>query len=620
MEFVYSDIEIFNHLNLAGFIYKDKAVYYVNTPTRDYNSAERIETDFGTIYINVPQNERRESFKAIQRHGVLAFFNGHSYDSQLIENVMSWDFKHTDIYELLKTQSDNVIAKKARHTWDKNLIEFDLKEQLPPNISLKKFEAMNGKPILESSILFNKPDNFSREEIMETIEYNHRDLLATIELADVRSSYIHGKELLIKHYANNEPVNWKTSNGTIAGKYLMGWNKLDDEDQVEVDIDYKDLPEEAVGFLKEVLVHSRPLAEAKTQKEKTAIWKPSERSLERFDFDNIVAFGSGGIHSAKGHFETTRTGRQRAKYNTINTDDVWQLDVTSLFPNIIINYDLLGKTATPEFRKMVKERVQNKKTNPELAQAQKIIVNSVYGLLRLPSSQLFQPTNAGIVNVLGQVATYTLAQRYSKVADIIQMNTDAVTFKLKAGFTKKDIADIKENWEKDFNLGLETTHFKKFVQRDVNNYIAITDNDHVKAKGALSRSQGEDVLKNTSPRIIQVAIANYLLYDKPIEESIKEGSPLDYVFILHVQKTANLTGRILDANNQPLSFSTQRVYCSINGSPIYKERKDRSTQKFPNAPENAKIINGSLDNMNDIDYTYYIELANKALENWIIQE
>lgn len=617
MEFVYSDIEIFEKLNMAGFRWKGQNIFYVNA---DGIKPRVIKDGGNTIRINLPADKRAQAFTLIKMYAPLAFFNGHAYDSQLINNIMAFDFNTPTVYKTLKRLSDDVISKVKPREWDKNLIEFDLKEQLAPNISLKKFEAMSGKPIKESSIPFDKPDNFDLSELLEVVRYNARDLEATEELAKLRENYINDKKLLIENYGGNNPVNWKVSNGTIAGRYLMGYGHLSDEPTKNPPSDFKSVPSEAVAFLHDVIRYSAPLANAKTQKEKASIWAVKDRSLELYEFGNIITFGSGGLHSAQGYFTTTKSGKKRPHYDVLDIEDVYQLDVTSLFPNLIINHGLLGSEGTPKFSKMVKERIYNKKHNPDLAKAQKIVVNSVYGLLRLPNSRLFQPTHAGYVNVYGQIATYDLGKSFSTIGKIIQMNTDAVTVKLNDGIDETELFHVKQLWEDRFQLNLEVSHFQRFIQRDVNNYIAVYDNGKIKAKGSLSRSQKEDVLKNTSPRILQMAIADYLINGTPVETTIKEfNNPLDYVFILHAQRTANLTGNIVGSNGNKLDLSTQRVLATTTGEPIYKERKDGGLQKFPNCPDNITTYNDSLDDVANLDYNYYIELTNKALKNWTVQ-
>jgi hypothetical protein len=56
----------------------------------------------------------------------------------------------------------------------------------------------------------------------------------------------------------------------------------------------------------------------------------------------------------------------------------------------------------------------------------------------------------------------------------------------------------------------------------------------------------------------------------------------------------------------------------LNGVSLFKERVNGSLAKFSDAPEKMTVVNDDLDNYNvdDIDYGFYIDLANKKIKDW----
>ncbi len=85
------------------------------------------------------------------------------------------------------------------------------------------------------------------------------------------------------------------------------------------------------------------------------------------------------------------------------------------------------------------------------------------------------------VCVYGQIVLYELCKRLSDVADIININTDGVVIIPH----DEQYREIAKEWEQDFNFKLDEESFDLFVQRDVNNYIAVQDGGS-DSKGAVT--------------------------------------------------------------------------------------------------------------------------------------
>lgn len=600
MQTVY-DIEVFKKMNMAGFMNFDgQAFYVVNAPNL---TAEKIDSEYGTIFIN------KYPTKPIydKLNGIIAF-NNHNYDDFLIDDILQQ--RPT---EYIKMKSDVIVSGKRPRQgfvwWS-----YDLSETLPLGFSVKKYEAMAGLSVEESSIPFDYDGEFTKSQIMEVVKYNHQDLKAELDLYNTRSTYFEGKDMLVDEYGTEQMHRY--SNTTISANYLMGNDKLDKFTPDNPKI--YGVPEKVDEFLNNALEASPRVSKGDTaairQKLKTNEWANEVTSA----FGQVFTWGWGGLHSATGEIYLTKTGKQRVRYFPVDEIDVQQWDVASMFPNIIIRDGLLG-SKTDKYKKLVEERLDNKRKGLAVAGAQKIVVNAVYGALRLQTSKLFNPHSAIAVNVSGMVALYNLAGRLADYGTIIQTNTDGIAFKPFSTTTQSMLDELRTNWEDEFQLELEVTNFKRFIQRDVNNYVAVDEHDHIKTKGGtVGQSVHVNKLAKSGAIIIDKMVLNYLLDKTDPAITALKGELSDFTYTLVSQKGKTQTGRTVDENGKPLDNKVNRVYASLNGVSLFKERVNGSLAKFSDAPEKMAVVNDDLANysVDDIDYGFYIDLANKKIKDW----
>lgn len=599
------DIEAFSKMNMVGFMNRKKEGYViVNAP---YLPSSKHEVLGITIYIN-SSKMREHSLKHLKNETHNLFgFNNHGYDDFLVQDILI-----NRPLEYIKLKSDTIV-KKDRFREKLDWWSYDLREQMPIGFSLKKFESMAGLQVEESSIPFDKEDEFTIEEILEVVHYNILDLIATVALYEERLDYFNGKELLVDEYGYEGAQRW--SNGSISANYLMGRDKL--SSFVPNKSKIYGMPPHVQLFLESAEEFSQIVSSLQTSAQREKMKRKLYSEMKTEEHGMIYTWAWGGLHSAKGHTEVNKRGTKKIVYELVDETDVRQWDVTSMFPNIMIRDELLG-TATTKFKKLVEERIKNKKTNKALAGTQKIVVNAVYGLLRLLSSKLFNPESAIHVNVSGMVAVYNLADRVDKVGTLYQVNTDGIAFKPYPETTQEQLDEIRENWEREFELGLETSRFDRLIQRDVNNYIAIKPDGKLKLKGgAVSQAIKVDVTKASTPTIIDYMLVQKIVYDKPFISTISHGSFRDYTFTLKAMKSATQSGKMIKGDTI-LENEVNRVYASNDGEPILKHKTKGENAKFPDTPDKMEVANYKLpkERPDDLDLNYYIELAEKKYEKW----
>jgi hypothetical protein len=607
MKKLFYDIEVFEKMNLVGLLDEDgKGYVIVNAPNLQSNV---FEVDGVQIYLNVGKVRERANESLLNGDYVFVGFNNKAYDNFLIEDILQ-----NRPTNYIKLKSDSVIKKRPSQFID--FLNLDTKEQMQPGFSLKKFESMSGMAVEESSIPFDYKDVFTIEQILEVCHYNIQDLRATIKLYKTRKDYFDGKELLVKEYSTSKTsINY--SNGSTAASYLMGRDKLENFEPEDPDI--YGVPTGVKLFLENSLKVSPEISHLKTKAEREKVMRKEWTSLVMEDHGMVYTWGFGGLHSAKGRIETNKRGTKKIVYDVVDETDVQQWDSGSHFPNIMLRDNLLGQV-TNKFKNLVTERLKNKALGNPLAGTQKIIINSVYGLLRLQSSKLYNPKSAIRVNVSGMVAIYNLANHLDLVGNVYQVNTDGIAFKPYPDVTQETLDNIKQRWEDEFKLQLEVSSFKRLIQRDVNNYIAVKQNDKLKLKGgAVGQANGVDVTKASKPTIIDHMLVEKLVYDRPFITTVQEGEFRDYCFTLKSMKSSTQTGKMVDENGKVFDNEVNRTYATKSGGKVLKEKVgDLENAKFPDTPEQMSIANYELpkEPPADLDYSYYIELAEKKLESW----
>jgi hypothetical protein len=118
--------------------------------------------------------------------------------------------------------------------------------------------------------------------------------------------------------------------------------------------------------------------------------------------------------------------------------------------------------------------------------------------------------------------------------EVISANTDGITVYLKKSQLEK-CREIYKKWEQLTKFVLEETTYRKYIRRDVNNYIAVKDNGEVKTKGIFSTDL--DFTKGFKFPIISIALVNYYINGISPEETVEKHEDLhDF---LYSEKTSN---------------------------------------------------------------------------------
>ena len=255
--------------------------------------------------------------------------------------------------------------------------------------------------------------------------------------------------------------------------------------------------------------------------------------------------------------------------------------------------------------------------------------NMTYGLLNNKYSAINKPSLAYSICIYGQISLYILCKMlYESGCEIINVNTDGVAF-----IPDKDnkYLVVREKWEKQFSINLGEDTFDKWIQSDVNNYVAVTDKGWIVTKGGDTNKYLDYELggvnyyfNNGSTRIIHKAVVDKLLNNKDIMETLYENldKPILYQYILQAggmyQGTFDREVRKYQKINR--AFAIKENVTNHKVVELVKKRKDDGLVKFADAPSHMVVWNRDVSEFEDfsevVDLDWYYRLAMKVYERW----
>lgn len=317
----------------------------------------------------------------------------------------------------------------------------------------------------------------------------------------------------------------------------------------------------------------------------------------------IYKLGMGGLHST----ETCVAHKSDDKTLLIDKD------VASYYPAIILNSELypkhLGRSFLQVYRSIVNRRLEAKHSgNKIVADSLKITINGSFGKLGNCYSALYSPDLLIQVTITGQLALLMLIEMIEGIGiQVISANTDGIVIKCpKDRNNELQIRVI--HWEKLTGFTTEETRYKAVYSRDVNNYIAIKEDDTAKVKGTYSEkgSALNSVLsKNPENLICNDAVIANLIKNTSIEETIRSCKDIRrFVTVRTVKGGAEKSGVYLG--------KTVRWYYSTKakGEINYVI----SGNKVPNSEGSMPLMDLPSEFPTDIDYKRYIEKAYSILD------
>lgn len=459
---------------------------------------------------------------------------------------------------------------------------------------LKTLEAYLGNDICETTVPFDIDRKLTEAEIAETVKYCRHDVEQTIEVFMQRKNEFDARMDLLKMF--NLPLVYLGKTDAQLTAIILGAERparpRDDEFDIET-LACLDLG--PYDFIR------------------TWYLDPANQNYSAtLDFDiagcpHKCAWG--GLHGAltqyagEGYF--------------IN------VDVESYYPAEMIEHDLLSRNVhdPSKFEGIRDHRIELKHVGDPRQKALKLVVNGTFGASKDKFNALYDPRQANMVCVNGQLMLIDLMHKLVRDtgAEIIQSNTDGVLIRMPDGFDGGPDAfydrvdDVAYEWEHRTGMGLEFDEFTRVYQKDVNNYVLVAADGSMKTKGAYVKKLGP---LDYDLAVVNKALVDYMVYGVPVEDTIAADDDLiDY------QRVVKVSGKYKYGvhGHERLTDKCFRVFASTHESDgmVGRVKAGKAKpEKFGNTSEHSFIDNGDVHGKKCpgyLDKGWYIQLAKTRL-------
>lgn len=517
--------------------------------------------DYYTTNINIPTNI------------IFCGYNNLHYDNPIINYIIEYEDKLmqynipticSSIFNLSKTittsSEDNIDAWKH---WKYQIWfdTFDILTMLYSNklrVGLKEIQVTMQYPNVQEFVCdWTKP--LPLEDFESMIDYNINDIESTSELlnrckkdVDLRIAIEdeYGVRVLSKDGVN---IGMKILTQKYLEKTGLTWQDIKDLRSPMSVIPLKDV---ILPFIK----YDSPILQRVLEDMKNQIVSPGRKGYEnKFVFNNLrYSVGVGGIHSAN------------SPEIIIPRDDemLIDIDVASLYPSMLIEYEFypkhLGKEFLEVYKQIKDERIEAKHNGDKVKnETLKLALNGLSGNLQNEHNFCYSPFAVMQIRINGQLLLLMLAEKLTQIGcRIVQANTDGLFVLLKKDAYSK-VNSICREWEQLTKLTLEEDRFKAMYQYAINDYFAITEDNKVKEKGMFITTV--KLGKGLTPKIIPKAVISFFKDGIPVEDTIKNCTDIrDFLMSEKTGKQWHV--EYMNEEQQ----RTNRFYASTNGGYLWK--------------------------------------------------
>lgn len=459
---------------------------------------------------------------------------------------------------------------------------------------LKTHEAYLGNDICETTVPFDIDRKLTEAEIAETVRYCRHDVEQTIEVFMQRKSEFDARMDLLKMFGLPLVYLGKTDAQLTA--IILGAERPARPRDDEFDI----MPLPCLDLGPYDYIRSWYLDPANQ------------------DYSATLDFGIagcphkcawGGLHGA--------IARYAGEGYFIN------VDVESYYPAEMIVHELLSRNVrdASKFEGIRDRRIELKHAKDPRQKALKLVINGTFGASKDKFNALYDPRQANMVCVNGQLMLIDLMHKLVRDAgaEIIQSNTDGVLIRMPDGFDGGPDAfydrvdDVAYEWEHRTGMGLEFDEFTRVYQKDVNNYVLVAADGSMKTKGAYVKKLGP---LDYDLAVVNKALVEYMVHGVPAEDTIMADDDLiDY------QRVVKVSGKFKYGvhGHERLTDRCFRVFASTRESDgmIGRVKAGKvKPEKFGNTSEHSFIYNGDVHGKKCPDYLdkgWYIQLAKTRL-------
>lgn len=563
------DFEVFKH---------DWMVVVINPVTRD----ERVIINDADALTALYEGRKRD---------IWVGYNNLHYDQFIFKGILcGFDPKAINDFIIAEGNKGWQYSSLLRKVY---MVNYDVFHHRTDR-GLKTLEAYMGNDICETTVPFDIDRKLTEAEIAETVKYCRHDVEQTIEVFMQRKNEFDARMDLLKMF--DLPLVYLGKTDAQLTAIILGAERpvrlRDDEFDIET-LACLDLG--PYDFVREWYIDQ-------TNRDYTAALY--------FDIAGCPhKCAWGGLHGAikkyagEGYF--------------IN------VDVESYYPAEMIEHDLLSRNVhdPSKFKGIRDHRIELKHAKDPRQKALKLVVNGTFGASKDKFNALYDPRQANMVCVNGQLMLIDLMHKLVRDtgAEIIQSNTDGVLIRMPDGFEGGPDAfydrvdDVAYEWEHRTGMGLEFDEFTRVYQKDVNNYVLMTADGSMKTKGGYVKKLGP---LDYDLAVVNKALVDYMVHGVPVEDTIAADDDLiDY------QRVVKVSGKYKYGvhGHKRLTDKCFRVFASTRDSDglVGRVKAGKAKpEKFGDTSEHSFIDNGDVHGKKCpayLDKGWYIQLAKTRL-------
>ena len=485
----------------------------------------------------------------------------------------------------------------------------DIMDDVQRGLSLKAIEGHLGMSIEETEVDFNLDRPLTQEELELTIKYCKHDVDATEKLHDIRKDYLRTKLNLGKR-ASIDPVTALSSTNAKLTAMMLGavrkeWT--DGRDYVyPPNLDLSVVPKEILDFFD--TIHDKSIPDEVLFKTSLTI-----------DIGGMPCkYAWGGVH-----------GSLSCYYEESTEDRVIQnRDVSSLYPSLIEGYNYLSRNVPdPQlFYDIRKDRIRAKHNgDKQTATDLKLPLNTVSGAQENKYNDLYDPLPTRSLRISGQLFLTMLTMQLlnaCKTIKLLNLNTDGLMYSIDK--SELPIVDeIASAWEKQTKFELETDDIAKVWLKDVNNLLFIDTKGKVKTVGGYLNYgisvKGAWAINNNAT-IVKQAVIDYFVHGTPPEDTINGCNDIfAFQLIAKAGSKYKEAYHLVDGEKKPVQ-KVNRVYATKDtryGKLFKIKAENESEAKIEMLPEHCIIDNDNQLTIDDVDKTFYIEMAKKRINDYL---
>lgn len=611
------DAEVFAHDSLFVFI--------------NYRTGKRV------VFHNSLPNDIQEFLD--EYDPILLGYNCNNYDKYILKYWLSGSTP-----EELKYVNDYII--NGGNGWELDWfplelpIMWDLFNEIVPRKSLKEIEGNLRLDITETTVPFDLPTKWTKEQYEEVLYYCTCDVKALFPLFDKLKTKYKSKFIIAK-FGNIEPTFALSQTNANLTAILLGAEKKKYDDNFKYVypecIDKNKIPKEAIEYFDDIIKHN------------DLNYDPPAPNLEFKDI--FFQLGLGGGHGFK------KTGTYYYDRHT-SKKILCNWDFTSLYPNLVrlFGYSSRSQSSKNGYVEVLATRMKAKKelltddflkpmqlTNKDLNIGLKLPLNAYTGALRAKFNKLYDNLQGFSICTTGQLIILQLIYDLEKVptVELVSANTDAVMFEVDERY-KKVTDDIIHNLEKLTGLEMEEDNIVRIVMANVNNYCELVqtgeDDYAINYKGGRFQFNSieknlkmiwdkkqrewntifEDDVKTNSLTIVGEAVLKKLLLDIPVDKTINECNDIfRFQMISHLGSTYEKC--VQETPNGDVELQrNNRIYAGIKPSgAIIKVKPNGRRDSLASQPPNPIIDNANECTIDDINKEWYIDLAKQRVNDFL---